>query len=216
MIRSVTSRNLPRAVRELAARDADMARILRTAGPPPLRARAPGFGSLVKIICAQQVSTASARAIVGRLEAACEPLTPEWVLMAGVDALRALGFSGQKAAYAVGIAEAVASRRLDFDAVAGMPDDEAIDALVTLKGVGRWTAEVYLLFALGRPDLWPVDDLGIVVAMHRLKGLPERPRRAEMQAFGEAWRPLRSVAARMLWHYLNTAPVDEASPLDKV
>lgn len=206
MIRSVNRRNLSIAVRELAARDPHMAHIYRTAGLPPMRDRPPGFGSLIKIICAQQVSTASARAIVGRLDAACDPLTPQGLLNIGVDGLRALGFSRQKATYAMGIAEALDGGQLDLDAVARMPDEEAIAALITLKGVGRWTAEVYLLFALRRPDLWPVDDLGIVSAVHRLKGLDTRPKREEMMVLGEAWRPLRSVAARMLWHYLNAAP----------
>ena len=210
MIRSINRKNLPLAVRTLADRDPDMGRILRTVGMPPLRVRNPGFGSLIKIICAQQVSTASARAIFGRLEAACDPLTPEWVLRTESDGLRALGFSGQKATYALGIADALMSGHLDLDAVARMPDEEAIAALVTLKGIGRWTAEIYLLFALRRPDLWPVGDLAIVSAVHRLKGYESRPSHDDMLAQGEAWRPLRSVAARMLWHYFNAAPPAEA------
>lgn len=206
MIRTINGRNLGPAVRELAARDPDLDHILRSAGRPPLRARDPGFPTLLKIICAQQVSTASARAIIARLEGACVPLTPGAVLDVGVDGLRSLGFSRQKAVYGMGIADAVVTGRIDFDAVARMPDAEAIECLVALKGVGRWTAEIYLLFALRRPDLWPVGDLAIVNAVHRLKGLDARPDRATMEALGEAWRPLRSVAARLLWHYYNTMP----------
>jgi DNA-3-methyladenine glycosylase II len=210
VIRTITSRNLSLAVTELAERDPDMARISLLVGVPPLRLREPGFGSLIKIICAQQVSTASARAIVGRLEAACEPLEPQWILNTGEDGLRRLGFSRQKATYAMGIADALIAGRIDLDVVARMPDEESIATLTSLKGIGRWTAEVYLLFALRRPDLWPIGDLAIVSAVQRIKGLEERPGRDAMLSYGELWKPLRSVAARMLWHYLNAAPVDNA------
>ena len=203
----LTPRTLLRAVRELGERDADLGRIHATAGLPPLRQRDPGFATLLKIICAQQVSTASARAIVARLEAVYAPLLPAALVAGGADALRAIGFSRQKAEYGLGLARALLAGELDLDAVETMPDDEAISQLVAIKGIGRWTAEIYLLFALRRPDLWPVDDLAIVSAVCRLKGLGERPSRAEMLDIGERWRPWRSVAARMLWHYYNTLPL---------
>ncbi len=206
-IRPLTQRTLLRAVRELGSRDADLARIHATSGLPPLRARDPGFATLLKIVCAQQVSTASARAIVTRLESAYDPLVPATVTAGGAAALRAIGFSRQKADYGVGLADAVLAGELDLEAVAQLSDDATIAELSALKGIGRWTAEVYLLFALRRPDLWPVDDLSIVSAVCRLKGLADRPSRTEMLAMGDGWRPWRSVAARLLWHYYNTLPL---------
>ncbi len=206
MNRKITAKTLARAVGELAARDADFAVVFRQTGLPPLRARPAGFATLLKIICAQQVSTASARAIIGRLEEAAHPLTPETFLALDDGALKAIGFSRAKAAYGRGLAEAVRDGRLGLRNLARMDDAPAIAELVKIKGIGRWTAEIYLLFALRRPDLWPVDDLAVVEAVKRLKGLPERPSADEMVRIGEAWRPWRSVAARMLWHYYNTAP----------
>jgi DNA-3-methyladenine glycosylase II len=196
------------AVEELAARDADFARVHGQVGIPSLRSRPAGFATLLKIICAQQVSTASARAIIGRLEAAAKPLTAESFLTLDDVVLQGIGFSRAKAAYGRGLAEAVRDGHLRLKSIARMDDETAIEALVQIKGIGRWSAEIYLLFALRRPDLWPVDDLAIVEAVRRLKGLDERPTRAEMIDLGEAWRPWRSVAARMLWHYYNTVPAE--------
>ncbi len=206
-IRPLTQRTLLQAIHDLGERDADLARIRATAGIPPLRARSPGFATLLKIICAQQVSTASARAIIAKLESGFDPLVPETVAAGGPEALRAIGFSRQKAEYGIGLARTVLAGELDLDAVAGLPDEVAIERLSALKGIGRWTAEIYLLFALRRPDLWPVDDLAIVSAVHRLKGMAERPSRSEMLAIGESWKPWRSVAARLLWHFYNTLPL---------
>lgn len=200
------------AVEELAARDADFARVHGQAGIPSLRSRPAGFATLLKIICAQQVSTASARAIIGRLEAAAKPLTADSFLTLDDAVLQGIGFSRAKAAYGRGLAEAVRDGHLRLKSIARMDDETAIEALVQIKGIGRWSAEIYLLFALRRPDLWPVDDLAIVEAVRRLKGLDERPTRAEMIDLGEAWRPWRSVAARMLWHYYNTVPAEAGRP----
>lgn len=206
-IRPLTQRTLLLAVQELGSCDADLAGIHATAGVPPLRARAPGFATLLKIICAQQVSTASARSIVARLDSAFDPLSPAAVAQGGAEALRAIGFSRQKAEYGIGLARAVLAGDLELAAVARLSDEDAIAQLSALKGIGRWTAEIYLLFALRRPDLWPVDDLAIVSAVQRLKGMAERPSRIDMQAIGESWRPWRSVAARLLWHFYNTLPL---------
>lgn len=211
MTTKITRRTLAAAVEELATRDADFARVHRVAGVPPLRARPQGFATLLKIICAQQVSTASAGAIIGRLEDAVRPLTADGFLGLDASRLGAIGFSRAKAGYGRGLAEAVLGGRLRLDAVARMDDEAAIEALVAIKGIGRWTAEVYLLFALRRPDLWPVDDLAVVEAVRRLKGLRSRPSRRRMIAIGEAWRPWRSVAARLLWHSYNTVPAEAAS-----
>ncbi len=204
----LSQRTLARAVRLLAARDPDLERVHGATGIPPLRKREPGFASLLTIVCAQQVSTAAARTIIGRLLARVDPLTPENILATPLDDLRALGLSRQKATYGIAMAQALSDGVLDLVGVDALSDEDAIASLTQLKGVGRWTAEIYLLFALGRPDLWPADDLAIVAAVQRIKGLPERPDRATMEVIAEPWRPWRSVAAHMMWHYYNTVPAE--------
>ena len=188
------------ALEALADRDADFAAAFAACGLPPERLHPPGFASLLHIIMGQQVSAHAARAIVARLEAAARPLTPERFLALDEPALRGVGLSRQKIRYGRILAEEVLSGALDLDALDGMADAEAIAALVRVKGVGRWTAEVYLLFALARPDVWPADDLAVQVGAQRLKRLPERPTRKQMEALAEPWRPHRSAAARFLWH----------------
>ena len=188
------------ALEALAKVDHDLARAYRACGLPPIRRQAPGFAGLVRIIMAQQVSTASARAIIARLEAAVRPLAPEDFLALDDPALRAIGLSRQKIVYGRALAEDLRAGRLDLDALATLDDGAAMDRLMGLKGVGRWTAEIYLLFALGRPDVWPADDLAVRVATQRLKGLDDRPKRPRMVALAEPWRPHRSAAARLLWH----------------
>lgn len=188
------------ALEALAEVDCDMARAYRVCGLPPVRRQASGFAGLVRIIMAQQVSTASARAIIARLEAAVRPLAPEGFLALDDPALRVIGLSRQKIVYGRALAEDLRAGRLDLDALATLDDEAAMDRLVRLKGVGRWTAEIYLLFALERPDVWPADDLAVQVAAQRLKGLDERPKRPRMVALAEPWRPHRSAAARLLWH----------------
>ena len=136
-----------------------------------LRIRPTGFGTLLKIICGQQVSTAAARAITGRLDIYASPMTPEIFLSLQETDYRAIGLSRQKELYGRGIAEAVVSGDLNFRKIAHMDDESAIAEMTKLKGVGRWTAEVYLLFALRRPDLWPADDLGVLNGYVGLKGL---------------------------------------------
>ncbi|MET4701495.1 DNA-3-methyladenine glycosylase II [Constrictibacter sp. MBR-5] len=190
----------------LSAADPDMGRAAAEAGEPAFELREPGFPTLLRAIVAQQVSAASARAIWARLEAALHPVSAEGFLALDEEAVRGLGFSRPKLAYARGLAEAVASGACDLDALADLPDDAALAELVRLKGIGRWTAEVYLLFALGRPDVWPAQDLALAVAAQKIKNLPSRPTFAEMDALAEAWRPWRSVAAILLWHYYRKMP----------
>lgn len=208
MAAKITAKTLAAAIAELAARDKGFARLYKRHGAPPLRARPAGFATMLKIICAQQVSTASARAIVGRLQVAADPLTPETFLALDAGTLKAIGFSRMKAVYGRGLAETILGGGLDLGAVARMDDEAAIAELVRIKGIGRWSAEMYLLLALRRPDLWPVGDLAVVKGMQRLKGLAERPRPDAMMIYGEAWRPWRSVAARMLWHTGGNGPPD--------
>ena len=203
-ILTLTQETLLDAVAELAARDADLARIVATIGPPPLWAREPGFPTLIHMILEQQVSLASARAAFDRLLALATPLTPERFLAFDDDTLRAVGFSRQKTRYGRLLAQALRRGDLDLDALPAMSDDDARAALTRLKGIGPWTANVYLLMVLHRPDIWPVGDRALVVAVRRVKHLSSDPTREEMLEIGEAWRPWRAVASRLLWHqYLN-------------
>jgi DNA-3-methyladenine glycosylase II len=191
------------ALEALAERDADIARAYEVCGLPPERRRAPGFAGLLTIMTAQQVSAQAARAIVGRLLAAAEPLTPETFLALDEAAFRQIGFSRQKVRYGRELAEDVLSGRIDLEAVARLDDEAAIEQLVQVKGVGRWTAEIYLLFVLRRPDVWPVDDLAVCAGVQRLKRLKARPARERMLEIGQPWRPHRSAAARFLWHFYH-------------
>jgi DNA-3-methyladenine glycosylase II len=178
--------------------------ILERAGAPRFRRRANGFPTLLHIILEQQVSIDAAAAMHRRLAATCQPLAPETFLTLDDATLRACGFSRQKMAYGRGLAEAVAGGRLDFAALAAMQDDEARAALVALKGIGRWSAEIYLIFALGRPDVWPAADLGLQLAVTECLGLGERPSEKALREIGEQWRPWRSVAACLFWQsYLH-------------
>lgn len=190
----------------LGKRDADIAKALGLVGYPEPRNREPGFGALLNIVAAQQVSTASASAIRARLLAAVDPLTPENFLAASDETLRAVGFSRRKVEYGRGIAEAMRSGLLDADRLATATDDDVVAALTALRGLGRWSAEIYMLFALRRADVWPAEDLAIQEALRRLKGLETRPARAASEVIVESWRPWRGVAALFLWHYYKGAP----------
>jgi DNA-3-methyladenine glycosylase II len=194
----------------LARVDRDVARALARVGYPAPRQRDPGFATLLRIMVAQQLSTRSAAAIWGRLEAACGPaVTAERYLALDEAAFRTIGFSRQKMAYGRRLAEAVASGALDLDALATVPEDEAIAAISAQRGFGRWSAEIYLLFALGRADAFPADDLGLQVGMQRLKRLTTRPNRKAMNELAEPWRPLRGCGAIFLWHYYGAATLDD-------
>jgi DNA-3-methyladenine glycosylase II len=195
---------LAQGVAELIARDADLAAIHARLGLPPLWPREPGFPTLVHIILEQQVSIASALATFDKLRALVDPLTPAGVLTLDDETLRGIGFSRQKSAYVRHLATAIISGSLDVDALETLPDEQVRGQLVALKGIGPWSAEVYLLMALRRADAWPAGDLALVVAAQTIKGLPQRPDTATLIEIAEAWRPWRAVAARLLWHhYLN-------------
>ena len=195
------------ALEALAARDPEIDHWYAKCGLPPVRCRPPGFASLLRIMCAQQVSTASARAIIGRLDAAARPLTPNAFLALDDAALRAIGFSAQKVRYGRALAADVLAGRLDIDGLAALDDEAAVAHLAQARGIGPWTAEIYLMTALGRPDIWPADDLAVQMAAQRLKDLPVRPSRAQMMDLAEPWRPYRSAAARLLWHIYRHAGV---------
>jgi len=180
------------------------AAILGRAGPPRFRRRRNGFPTLLHIILEQQVSIDAAAAMHRRLSERCRPLLPETFLALDDASLRACGFSRQKMGYARSLAERVQSGEFDFERLAKADDESAQAALLSLKGIGRWSSEVYLLFALGRADIWPAADLGLQIAVGERLGLAARPAEAELRELGEAWRPWRSVAACLFWQsYLH-------------
>jgi len=187
-------------VRELAARDADLAAIVERYGPPPLWDRRPGFPTLLHIVLEQQVSLASARAAFDRLLDATDPLTSAAFLALSDDELLRIGFSRQKARYGRAIAVALEDGSLDLDGLGDRPDADVVAVLESMPGIGPWTSSIYLLMVLGRPDVWPVADIALAESVRVVKRLELRPGPDEMTGIGDSWRPLRSVAARLLWH----------------
>lgn len=192
------------AMDALAGREAAIAAALNRVGYPAPRQRAPGYETLLRTIVGQQVSVAAAASMWAKLEAALGPgCTPEALLSKDYDTLRACGLSRQKQGYARSLAELVTNGELDLHALPA-DDEEAIEQLVRIKGIGRWSAEIYLLFAEGRPDIWPAGDLAVQISIGTLFGLPERPSEKAIREMAEAWRPHRSAMAIMAWHHYNT------------
>lgn len=203
-IRRLTRKTVRRGVEILCERDAGLAGIVERHGFPPVRLRKAGFATLAQIIVEQQVSLASGWAIWERLEDGLGAVTPESVSARTVDDLRTMGLSIQKATYIHGIAAATMSGELNFRRVHRADDEDAREQLIQLKGVGRWTADIYLLTAMGRPDVWPRGDLALDMALMRLKRLRIRPRPERIDKLTGPWSPWRSVAARILWlGYVN-------------
>jgi DNA-3-methyladenine glycosylase II len=163
--------------------------------------RATGFRTLVHIILEQQVSLSSAKSMLLRLEAAIQPFTPERFLELGEDYLRGLGVTRQKSAYLLGLSESVVTGRLNFRELSRLSDDQVLVRLTEIKGIGLWSANIYLLMAMRRADIWPTGDLALAVAVRELKGLAGRPSPEQLEQIAEQWRPYRAVAARMLWQY---------------
>ncbi|CBS85893.1 DNA-3-methyladenine glycosylase family protein [Azospirillum lipoferum] len=187
----------------LAALDPIFAECLRVGGPV-IRdfTRPTGFVGLLRMVMEQQLSTKVALALWAKLQDRLGgEVTPGAILALNDETLRACGFSRQKIGYARGLAEAVASGRLDFDIIHDLPDEEAIARLVALKGIGRWSAEVYLMTTLDRPDIWPIGDLAIQLGVQRLKGWADKPTAKQLIEVAEPWRPYRSLAARLVWHH---------------
>ena len=201
----LTRATLLQGVGELAARDRRLAAIVESFGPPPLFSRPRGFPTLVWIILEQQVSLASAAALFSRLKlAVAGAITPESVLALGLDGLLRLGFTRQKARYVSGLAERIAGGRLDLAQTSALDDEAAGAALLEVPGIGPWTAGVYLLMALRRPDVWPPGDLGLHKSLAEVRCLREVPSSAVAAEYALRWRPWRAVAARLLWHaYLS-------------
>ena len=164
-------------------------------------AREPGFSTLVKIVLEQQVSLASARSTFERLMASVKPFSPGRIVRLGETHLRSQGITRQKSAYIKNLAQAVLDGTLSLKALSFMNDEDAKAELTKIVGIGPWTADIYLLMALRRPDIWPSSDLALVTSLCKIRSLRERPPASEVARLAEVWRPFRSVAARMLWQY---------------
>jgi DNA-3-methyladenine glycosylase II len=192
------------AVKELARRDKDLAGVVTIYGQPPLWVREPGFSSLIYIILEQQVSLASARALYQRLQEAVKPFTPARFLKLTEAEMRRLGFSRQKAHYTRLLAEAIHGKQFALHKLHELEDKIAREQLTALKGIGNWTADIYLLSALRRPDIWPTGDLALATAVQEVKRLRKRPSPEKLETMSAPWRPWRAVAARLFWHaYLS-------------
>ncbi|HEY8547140.1 MAG TPA: hypothetical protein VIL36_18900 [Acidimicrobiales bacterium] len=186
---------------ELAASDPALGAVVATYGLPAFWRRPATFATLALLVVEQQVSLASAKAVFDRMaDLLGGAVTPEGLLSVTGDELGRVGLTRQKQRYVRLLAEAVTEGRLDLGALATLPDSEARDRLLALTGIGPWTADVYLLSALGRPDMWPVGDRALQVGVAEVLGHPEVPSPQELEALGERWRPVRAVAARLVWH----------------
>jgi len=198
--------NLKKALRHLAKVDADFARVLKEVGQPALREVPTGFGGLMRSIVGQQVSVHAARSIWLRLEAAAPSMEATEFLALSDEQLRAVGLSNAKMRYGRSLASDIAEGRIDFAALDQLDDETAIAMLTQAKGIGRWTAEIYLMFAHGRPDIMPGLDLGLLIAAQHLKRMRKRPDAKRLIRIAEPWRPWRSAAALLLWHYRRNMP----------
>lgn len=198
---TISERNIAAICGELAATDEGLAHVYSTYGTPPLWARPAGFATLLNIILEQQVSLASAKACFDKLAAHLGDVTPERFLTINDVELKAIGFSRQKTAYARHLSRAILEDRIDLDSIHKLPDDAVRAELIKLKGIGIWTADVYLLMALLRPDVMPRGDIALHAAFQRLTNADKRPGSDEFIDIAERWRPFRSVAARLLWHF---------------
>jgi DNA-3-methyladenine glycosylase II len=200
-----TSDSIRAAVQALADRERAFATVVERHGVPEPRRSEPGAHALLRTIVGQQVSVAAARSMWSKLEAAYgSPPELEALLTASDDELRAAGISRQKAGYVRSLAGLVLSGELDLHALPA-DDDEAVALLTRIKGIGRWSAEIYLLFAEGRPDVWPAGDLAVQIEIGRLLGLDGKPAEKHLRELGERWRPHRGAAAILAWHSYNSA-----------
>jgi DNA-3-methyladenine glycosylase II len=200
----LTAEQINAGLDAVAAREPAIARALRLAGYPPPRLRDRGYVTLLRTIVGQQVSVAAANSVWNKLEAALGEVTPATVLAADFDTLRACGLSRQKQGYARSLSELVASGELVLEHLPE-DDEEAIAQLTRIKGIGRWSAEIYLLFAEGRPDIVPAGDLAVQAGMGRILGLEQRPSEKAVREVAEPWRPHRGAVTLLTWHCYNTA-----------
>ena len=194
------------ALQQLALQDDDVARGLALVGTPPPRLRPAGFITLLSIVISQQLATSAAAAIRKRVENLLGEVTPERFLETDDQALREVGLSWRKIEYGNGLAQAILEGEIDLPGLLALSDNEATKAITALHGFGRWSAEIYLMFSLNRPDIFPADDLALLVALQRLKGLPEKPTPKQARQIIEHWAPWRSAGSLFLWHYYHGAP----------
>lgn len=190
---------------KLAQTDLHLAGIVQTYGYPPMWSRPNTFESLVHIILEQQVSLASALSALNKLREYVQQITPARILLLTDEEFRACYCSRQKTAYIKYLAEAILSGQIDLKVFANMPDDEIRAQLTALKGIGNWTVDVYLMFVLQRADIFPIGDLAAVNALKRVKGLLPQTSREEIKCVAELWKPYRTVATMMLWHFYLSA-----------
>ena len=190
---------------DLKTRDADLAYIIDTYSYPPMWTRPNTFETLVHIILEQQVSLASALAALNKLKEKIGEVTPEKVLALTDEEMKAAYFSRQKMGYVRYLAQAIIRQHIDLEKLALLPDEEVRAILVTLKGVGNWTVDVYLMFALQRADLFPIGDLAAVNALKRIKNLPKDTPRESLQSIARTWQPYRTIATMILWHFYLSA-----------
>jgi DNA-3-methyladenine glycosylase II len=214
MIKQFNQSNFHSICDVLAKNDADLAAIIENHGYPPLWSRPNSFETLVHIILEQQVSLASALSALNKLKERVQELTPARVLLLTDEEFRACYCSRQKTAYIKYLAEALLSRQLILDELQHLPDDEIRAKLITLKGIGHWTIDVYLMFVLQRADIFPAGDLAAVNALKRVKMLPAATRE-ELIAITEFWQPYRTVATMILWHYYLSRPAAREKALKK-
>jgi len=200
----LNNQKLLKAVKYLSKKDKDLAALYEADGVPPLWARRPGFTTLIKIILEQQVSLASGKAAYKKLERNIKPFTPIRFEELGIAYLKSLGLTRQKSSYCINIAAAILNDKLDLKFLNNLNDDDAKEMLILIKGIGSWTADIYLLMALRRSDIWPSGDIALASSMRKIKRLRSYPTNEKQIKIAEKWQPYRSVAARMLWqHYLN-------------
>jgi len=201
MIHSFNAGNFHSLCDTIAKKDGHFASIIRQYGYPPMWTRRPGFATLIHIILEQQVSLASARAAFEKLKATIGTVTPAKLLALSDVEMKACYFSRQKTLYARHLAQAVVSKQLQLKKLQQLPDDTIRDTLIQIKGIGNWTVDVYMLFVLQRPDLFPVGDLAMINALKEIKQLPKQIAKVELMSIAEKWRPYRSIATMLLWHY---------------
>ena len=193
--------SLIKAVEYLEVRDRHLKLVVSKFGPPPLWEREEGFKTLIYIILEQQVSLASAKAAYDKLLKKTGSITPVNFLKLSDVELKLSGFSRQKASYGRNLADAIITERLNLTELSDLDDAQAKEQLMNIKGIGPWTADIYLLMALGRPDIWPNGDIALASAVQKLKGIASRPSFEELNRMSLKWKPWRAVAARILWHY---------------
>ncbi len=201
MIVYINAENLADLCQELAEKDSDLAFIFQTYGMPPLWAREASFATLVHIILEQQVSVASAQSAFDKLREKLGEITPAGVLSLTDAEMKAAYFSRQKMSYARDLAKAISSGKLNLESLNILPDEKVKMELKKINGIGDWTADIYLLMAMCRADVMPKGDLALHIAWQKLKNLENRPTSDEFLVIAERWKPLRAVAARLLWHF---------------